>query len=327
MGLEVQARDVQIYSADPDSLSQSTDAGTLLDSLGQLRNSDPVMGTYGATHLFTGRDLDGDTLGNAYIGNICGARYGASLSEIRARGAWIDSLVAAHELGHQFGAVHDGTGACGGTPADSYLMGAQINGSSELSQCSRESIFATMQYAACLIPVGAPDVSLSVATTPTQAGLDTSFRWSLPIQNIGTGAADRPTIHITLPASLIVESSAIAGGSCVAFNNDNGGTVDCIFDSLAANEIRSLELGLRASKTGTYPVSADVGAVSDNNPLNNNAVYYLVITTSGSNTANASAQSTGRTGTGGGGAFNALWLLLLAALTGRRQRHLRQHAI
>lgn len=330
MGLEVQATDVQIYGTDPGSLSQSTDAGTLLGSLGQLRNSNPVMSTYGVTHLFTGRDLDGDTLGIAYIGNICGARYGTSLSEIRARGAWIDSLVAAHELGHQLGAVHDGTGACGGTPAQSYLMGAQINGSSELSQCSRESIFATMQYAACLVPVGAPDVSLSVDTTPPQAGPDTSFRWSLPIQNLGTGTADRPTIHLTLPVSLIVESSTIAGGSCVALNNDNGGTVDCIFDSLAANETRSLELGLRASKTGTYQVSADVSAVSDDNPLNNNAVYYLAITTSGAasnETATASAQSTGSAGTGGGGAFNALWLLLLAALTGRRQQRLRQHAI
>lgn len=325
MGLEVQATDVQIYGADPGSLSQSTDAGTLLSSLGQLRKNNPVMGTYGATHLFTGRDLDGDTLGIAYIGNICGARYGASLSEIRNRGAWIDSLVAAHELGHQLGAVHDGTGACGGTPAQSYLMGAQINGSSELSQCSRESIFATMQYAACLVPVGAPDVSLSVNSAPPQAEPNTSFHWSLPIRNLGTGAADRPSVHITVPASLVVESSAIAGGSCVTLNNADGGTVDCMFDSLAANEIRMLDLVLRADNAGSYQVSADVATAGDDNLLNNNAIYYLTIGNSDIAVGNAASSAEPAGSNSGGGAISALWLLALSALAGRR--HLRQHAI
>ncbi len=333
VGLEVQATDIQIFGTDPGNLSRSTDANTLLSSLGQLRNSNPVMGTYGVTHLFTGRDLDGETLGIAYIGNICEARYGASLSEIRNRGAWIDSLVAAHELGHQLGAVHDGTGACGGTPAQNYLMGEQISGSSELSQCSRESILATMQRAACLVPVGAPDVSLSVDATPIPAAPDTSFHWSLPIRNLGTGTADRPTVHITLPDSLIVESSAIAGGSCVALNNAGGGAVDCVFDKLAANETRLLEFELRAGKAGTYQVSAEVDADSDNNPLNNNAIYKLSVTamdvaaTNSTATASASAEPTSSPSTSGGGAINAFGLLALSVLTIWRQRRLRQHAV
>ncbi len=331
VGLEVQATDVQIYAADPASLTQSTDAGTLLSALGQLRQGNPVMGTYGVTHLFTGRDLDGQTLGIAYIGNICGARYGASLSEIRNRGAWIDSLVAAHELGHQLGAVHDGTGACGGTPAQSYLMGEQINGSSALSQCSRETILATMKHAACLVPVGAPDMSLSTDISPIQAAPDTSFSWALPVQNLGTGTADQPTVHMALPAGLLVESSAIAGGSCVAVNNDMGGSVDCLFDVLAANETRLLELKLRAGKAGSYQISVDVGAVSDNNPINNHAVYQLAVATTdtapANSTATVSAQPASNTSDGtGGGAFNALGLLSLALAASWRRRS-RQHAV
>ena len=31
------------------------------------------------------------------------------------------SLIAAHELGHNFGAVHDGEGACASTPNGSHL--------------------------------------------------------------------------------------------------------------------------------------------------------------------------------------------------------------
>ena len=154
LGLEIQASNVQIYDRDPSLLGASNDAGALLNSLGQLRNSSAEMGTYAVTHLFTGRDLDGDTLGIAYIGNVCNTHYGVGLSEVRDRGAWIDSLVAAHELGHQLGAVHDGTGACGSSPSQGFLMDAYINGNSAFSQCSKDLIKATMQNAACLVPIG-----------------------------------------------------------------------------------------------------------------------------------------------------------------------------
>ncbi len=154
LGLEIQASNVQIYDRDPSLLGSSNDAGTLLNSLGQLRNSSAEMGTYAVTHLFTGRDLDGDTLGIAYIGNVCNTHYGVGLSEVRDRGAWIDSLVAAHELGHQLGAVHDGTGACGSSPSQGFLMDAYINGNSAFSQCNKDLIKATMQNAACLVPIG-----------------------------------------------------------------------------------------------------------------------------------------------------------------------------
>lgn len=158
LGLAVQATDIQLLTQRPAALSTSTDTATLLNSLGQLRANTPGMSSYAATHLFTGRDLDGDTLGIAYINNLCGARYAASLSEVRNRGAWIDSLVAAHELGHQLGAVHDGTGACSDTAAEGYLMSSFINGSDVFSSCSRDSILATMQYAACLVPISTPDI-------------------------------------------------------------------------------------------------------------------------------------------------------------------------
>jgi hypothetical protein len=165
LGLEVHASDVQVYSNDPAQLSASSDAGTLLNALGQLRNSSAVMQTYALTHLFTGRDLDGDTLGIAYIGNICNRRYGVSLSEVRNRGAWIDSLVATHELGHQLGAIHDATGSCA-TTASGYLMDANINGSAAFSQCSRDSILAKMQAASCLLPITSVN-SIAEPTTST----------------------------------------------------------------------------------------------------------------------------------------------------------------
>lgn len=325
IGLEVQATDIQIYSADPTALSSSTNADTLLSSLGKMRSNTASMSSYGATHLFTGRDLDGDTLGIAYIGNLCGKQYGTSLSEIRDRGAWIDSLVAAHELGHQLGAVHDGTGVCSSTPAQGYLMSAQINGSSELSQCSRQSILATMQSAACLVPVGPPDVGVTNATIETTTS--TRLDWSLPIQNTGTGRANLPTIHVTLPANVIVDSSAIAGGSCNSSNDSNGGQIDCAFDSLAANETRSLAITLYSNAAGTYPLMVNVSVADDNNPLNNSATINLVVANTATGTATASANGGSQ---GGGGVFNLgfnMSLLAFATLIGLGRRHRTQAAL
>ena len=184
LGLTIEATSIQLLDAS--TLSASTDPGTLLSSLAQLRLSTPGMSNYAATHLFTGRDLDGDVLGISYIGNLCGARYATSLSEMRNRGAWLDSLVAAHELGHQLGAVHDGTGVCSDTPSEGYLMSSIISGTDEFSACSRDSILAGMQHAACLVPIGNPDLggpssgaaSSAVAATPSEGGGGTlSLGW------------------------------------------------------------------------------------------------------------------------------------------------------
>ncbi|MGE0114579.1 MAG: M12 family metallo-peptidase [Steroidobacteraceae bacterium] len=317
MGLEVQATDVQIYSSDPATLSSSTNADTLLSSVGQLRHDTPGMSSYAATHLFTGRDLDGNTLGAGYIGNICNARYGASLSELRDRGAWIDSLVAAHELGHQLGAVHDGTGVCASTPAQTNLMSAQINGSSDLSQCSRDSIFAIMQQAACLVPIGAPDVSVIKGGAPLQALTNATLQWSVPVKNVGTGRADAPTVHLALPVNVIVEDAAIAGGSCISGNNSAGGMVDCQFDTLAANETRLLQIGLHGQQAGFYEISASVGVSNDLNPVNNSAIFNLIVSDAASGTASTGLATSGKHG--GGGAFSLGWLLL-GSLAGLRRQ-------
>ena len=174
LGLTVQATNVQFLSSDNSSLTSSTDASTLLSSLAQLRGNSAVMGTYPVTHLVTGRDLDGDTLGISYIGQICGARYGVSLSEVRSRGVWIDSLVMAHEIGHQLGAVHDGTGTCSGADSQAYLMSATINGNSDFSACSKQTILSTMASSACLVSATLPLQTSTVTDAGTASAASKS---------------------------------------------------------------------------------------------------------------------------------------------------------
>jgi hypothetical protein len=57
-------------------------------------------------HLFTGKDLDGSVIGIAYIGAVCALptlSYGITQSYMDI----VNPAIFAHELGHNFGAMHD----------------------------------------------------------------------------------------------------------------------------------------------------------------------------------------------------------------------------
>ncbi|NJN46330.1 MAG: hypothetical protein HC808_07460 [Candidatus Competibacteraceae bacterium] len=63
----------------------STDPLTLLRQLGSFASA-PGFTNPGLTHLFTGRDLTGSTVGIAYLGSLCSARFGVGVSEVRQGG-------------------------------------------------------------------------------------------------------------------------------------------------------------------------------------------------------------------------------------------------
>src|SRR5262249_17730464 len=99
----------------------STVPSDLLSQVEQYRSSHAAQRATGVTHLMTGRDLDGDTVGIAYMGTVCNSQSADSLSEGN-HSTLFSGLVAAHELGHSFNAPHDGeAGACASTP-QTFLM-------------------------------------------------------------------------------------------------------------------------------------------------------------------------------------------------------------
>lgn len=58
-------------------------------------------------HLFTGRTIEGMTIGIAYVGAVCtaGGRYGVGLSNAVSTG--LQPYLAAHEIAHNLSATHD----------------------------------------------------------------------------------------------------------------------------------------------------------------------------------------------------------------------------
>ena len=156
VGVELQVVSVNIAGELTAGLSATTDSSALLEELGQLRQQTPALSATGLTHLFTGRQLDGDTAGIAYLLALCSQRHAASLTMVHNSAA-LDSLITAHEIGHVFGAPHDGTAQCASTPQGQFIMTPTLNTSvTSFSQCSLDQINAVIDSYACVVALPAP---------------------------------------------------------------------------------------------------------------------------------------------------------------------------
>ena len=128
----------------------STDAEELLNGLQSYVDSN--VNNPGLVHLFTGKEMDLNTIGIAYLDTICSPTFGIGLSEAYRS---IGALIAAHEIGHNFGAPHDNQAgsACSSTSSD-FLMNPFINGSNQFSNCSLNHISTTISnQGSCLVAV------------------------------------------------------------------------------------------------------------------------------------------------------------------------------
>ncbi|MEW6367922.1 MAG: zinc-dependent metalloprotease family protein [Acidobacteriota bacterium] len=167
------------YTISGDPFTSSTNPETLLDDASAF-HSTYGYGTYGAdlTHLFTGRDLDGSTIGIAWIDVLCHTYYGAGLSQAYSTDNRSLVLLTAHELGHNFSAYHDNQGGspCAGTPFG-YIMNPWVSTS------------LAYQFSVCSLSYVQPAVaSASCFDTVTVSGNDAPVANAGSDQSVGVGA-------------------------------------------------------------------------------------------------------------------------------------------
>jgi Metallo-peptidase family M12/Domain of unknown function DUF11 len=317
LGVDIEISSVSLYDSSSDPFTPVTIAGNLLDELRNLRGNSPTLNADGLTHLFTGRNLDGTTVGSAYIGTLCQRSYGVGLTESRGRGATIESLIAAHEIGHNFGAVHDGdpAGECAATPANQFIMAAQATSDIDsFSQCSLNMMSRSLARAACISALPPPNASVAFAPSPTGLTIGQSFPWSVIVTNTGGQQTPAATVDIALPAAITTENATVVGGSCAS----TAGAVQCSLGPLDAGESRSVLLTLRAQAAGVFTARAVGTAVNDANLSNNTATASLAI--DGAVTAPSTDPISPRGGGGGGGSMGFFTLLGLALLAKPRRR-------
>jgi hypothetical protein len=320
LGVKVSLAPPTLFRSPSDPFTKSK-ASDLLTELRTYRRGSPAQMALGLTHLMTGRDMDGDTVGIAYIGSVCQSSNGASLSEGR-RSTTQAALIAAHEIGHNFNAPHDGeAGACASTPM-TFLMAPRLNGSDQFSACSIGQVQPTINKGTCLTAYTPPDASLEIANNALQATVGTAFVASFIVRAIGDDASTDVSTMAAIPASYTIQSVTANGGTCTS----GAGTASCSLGTLAAGDTRQIDLNLTPTEAGaaTLNISLD----SSNDPNASNDTGAITVTTAGTSTPAPNPPPTGGTsaasGGGGGGGRTDLTLLALlgASLLIARRREM-----
>ncbi|MGB5102118.1 MAG: M12 family metallo-peptidase [Steroidobacteraceae bacterium] len=325
VGIQIELADAITVFQDPADPFTSSDASALLEELGDHRRSQSSLSATGVTHLVTGRDLTGSTVGIAYIAALCLSSYGASLSQGTAS---LVALIAAHEIGHNFGAPHDGEAAESGQPANpceatprTFLMAPQLNGSDQFSQCSLTQMQPEIDAASCILPLTATaDLALSTTATSVSTSTGQPFALRASVASRGTADATSARLMFVVPSGLaVVDGTATSGGTCAT----QAGGIACTWPSLVAGMTSSTTLNLRADVAGSYAVAATLVAAEDASVGNDALEFRVTATAPGTVPPPASAGNGG----GGGGALGrfglAGLLVLLAARSGRSRRAIR----
>lgn len=279
LGVQLSVQQVDVFNdSGTDPFTNTTDAGDLLDELAVYRGDTATQDAQGLTHLFTGRDLDDSTVGIAYIGAVCAQRsvfdpdgrsFGVGLTQANfgPGAAFLESLIAAHEIGHNFGAPHDGDSdeACAAEPSSGFIMAASLDPSADdFSQCSIDVMTANLPGFSCLSALPVVDVSLSGQSSATPL-TETQFSYVVTANNSGLQTATNTSVQLDFDAGLSVVSLTPESGTCGAAQS----SVTCTPGDIPASSTRTINVVLQSATPGDYSISGSVTATDDVNAGNN----------------------------------------------------------
>ena len=297
-------------ASDPFTTSKASD---LLTQVKNFRSGSQAQKALGITHLMTGRNLDTTTVGIAYIGGLCSAQFGSSLSQ-SGLNTTQSALIAAHEIGHNFGAPHDGeTGACSATPT-TFLMAPQLNGSDQFSACSITQMTPVINSATCLTAYIPPDASIEVASSTLTATVGTALVASFTVRSTGDDASANVIVTVSLPSSLTIQAVSVNGGTCT----NGAGTASCSIGTLAAGDSRQVDLNVTPTEAGALALNLSVDSSNDPNAANDTGTITINASSTTSTPPPPTPPSSGGTGSssGGGGGGGSLDFVMLAMLGG-----------
>lgn len=161
----------------------STNPQTLIVAFRNTGLSNP-----GVSHLFTNKNLDGSTVGIAYVGSLCRSSSVGVTQKLGSKTA----IIFAHELGHNFGAPHDNeSGSACSSTSSGFVMNPNVNsGGTTFSSCSVQRMEPVVAQAVgnCIVEATsqAPSIT-SIANLEASIGVDYFYDSDSVVNVNGTG--------------------------------------------------------------------------------------------------------------------------------------------
>lgn len=131
-----------------DPWTSSTNPGTLLDDFGNWAPGG-FANTFDVASLWTDRDFNGTTIGLAWVGGVCTNNFKYNVLQDFSNNADLTRVLNAHELGHNFDAVHDAGGS-------NFIMAPSVTNTANWSSASISDIDNYVSGVNCLSACQAP---------------------------------------------------------------------------------------------------------------------------------------------------------------------------
>ena len=254
VGVHIKVDHIEAYTDSTDPFDDTLDSRALLDQLSELRLQTPDLRSRGLTHLDTGRNMSETTVGVAWRGGLCTDYFSAGLSEGR-RGLTTDSLIAAHEIGHNFNAEHDGEegSPCEAEP-QTFIMAPRVNNSEEFSACSITIMQREAASAQCVNPLPSVDVSIAQIGQVSNVLLGARTAIDFDVLASGTLDAEDVVVNFTLPDLVSLDSVTAPSGSCTS----GAGTASCQLGTITGQGSERVTITVTPTAVGSGTLRASV---------------------------------------------------------------------
>jgi len=216
----------QFISAGADPWTNSTNAGTLLNSFRNWGNAGNFGVTFDDAGLWTNRDFDGTTIGIAFLNGICNSSKYHCLQDFTSNSEFL-RVLNSHEMGHNFSLTHDPQGS-------PTIMSPSVNNSTTWSSQSVNQFNNFSQPLVnngCLGPCGPPPpplvaefiwspnpgcVGQAVQFTDQSTGQITGRAWTFPGGSPATSTQTNPTVTWSTPGVKNVKLTLTGTGGPVS---------------------------------------------------------------------------------------------------------------
>lgn len=322
----------------------TTDSGVLLDGITDMRGQREISfleSGQSIFHFVSGRDFDGSTAGLAWVGTVCsGSGHATGITNAFDSNA-TTAVIVAHEIGHNLGASHDGSGTS--CAAGEHIMSPYVDPSAiSFSSCSFTDISTRISelnnVEQCFNFPADAGIS-NVDGNPLEVDQGASFQVNFNV-NYRQAAEAADGLIIT---GVIGENEGQLQGVSI-----NGKPCDLLDDtSFSCSEVAAvadLPLSINAV-AGTSPtftllqnvtLASSTGDVKDIRPDNDSLLTEIAIastvasepddsddsSTSATPRKTDSGTSESSGSSGGGGSMHWLWLLMGVTGAGIRRRSL-----